>query len=99
MAVDHTGLDSGREGGWVQTVVVWGRETNSHRSRVDEAKRPVVQVRGEGSGGTEGREGSAVGEESVRRRPGAGSKEEWWLVREEGRLGLQVSESLRERSW
>ena len=98
MAVDHTGLDSGREGGWVQTVVVWGRETNSHRSRVDEAKkRPVVQVRGEGSGGTEGREGSAVGKESVRRRPGAGSKEEWWLVREEGRL--QVSESLRERSW
>jgi hypothetical protein len=24
MAVDHTGLDSGREGGWVQTVVVCG---------------------------------------------------------------------------
>lgn len=82
--VDHTGLDSGREGGGEQMVVVCVEKEVSYRSRCDTA-RPVVKGWGQVSGGTEGREVAIRMEEPVR----SWRVVEWSLVVwEEARLCL-----------
>ena len=84
--VDHTGLDSGREGGGEQMVVVCVEKEVSYRSRGDTA-RPVVKGWSQVSGGTKGREVAIRMEEPVRSRRVV----EWSLVVwEVARLCLQL---------